>query len=405
MPRHAWVAPLASLAVIAFSGAAVAAESLEDLRFALSGGTTALDVRLRYENVDQDNALDNADAGTLRTRLGYTTRKWNSFDAGVEYEGVAALGAAHYDNNPAPTLGTPGISVVADPAGDELNQAWVRYSGLHKTTLQGGRQRLVFDNHRFIGNVGWRQNEQTYDGYSVSTTVLPLTTLSAAFLTNVNNIVFGDIRLHGQLLNVAVSVAPALKLTAYVYQLDFADAVPARQDTRTLGLRLAGAFPESGPVKYSYTVEYADQSDYRDAPASVSADYLLAELGIAHFDKISAKLGYEVLSGDGVYGFQTPLATLHAFQGWADVFLNTPATGVRDLNLTLGGRLAGVALLARWHDFKADRGGADYGSELDAQATYAVNTNLSLGAKYADYQADSFAVDTRKTWAWVEYKF
>ena len=45
-------------------------------------------------------------------------------------------------------------------------------------------------------------------------------------------------------------------------------------------------------------------------------------------------VGWEVLGGDDSTvlneAFQTPLATLHAFQGWADVFLSTPAAGIDD---------------------------------------------------------------------------
>ena len=38
--------------------------------------------------------------------------------------------------------------------------------------------------------------------------------------------------------------------------------------------------------------------------------------------------GYEELGSDGgVAAFQTPLATLHAFNGWADLFLTTPGDG------------------------------------------------------------------------------
>ena len=43
--------------------------------------------------------------------------------------------------------------------------------------------------------------------------------------------------------------------------------------------------------------------------------------------------GYEVLGADdgaALTSFQTPLATLHKFQGWADKFLTTPPNGIRE---------------------------------------------------------------------------
>jgi len=51
-----------------------AAETVAD---ALASGTAYGDLRLRYETVDQDNALKDASALTLRTRLGYKTAEYS----------------------------------------------------------------------------------------------------------------------------------------------------------------------------------------------------------------------------------------------------------------------------------------------------------------------------------------
>jgi hypothetical protein len=56
--------------------------------------------------------------------------------------------------------------VVADPEGTEVNQVWVGYEK-YDTNVKFGRQTFTLDNHRFIGNVIWRQNEQTYDAVSL----------------------------------------------------------------------------------------------------------------------------------------------------------------------------------------------------------------------------------------------
>src|SRR3546814_7821694 len=69
---------------------------------------------------------------------------------------------------------------------------------------------------------------------------------------------------------------------------------------------------------------------------SYSADFVTAELGL---DVAAFKLtgGYELLGSDGGatgiaggFAFQTPFATLHKFNGWADKFLTTPGTGIQD---------------------------------------------------------------------------
>ncbi|HUP91315.1 MAG TPA: alginate export family protein [Solimonas sp.] len=396
---------LAGLAPVA------AADGLDAFKHAASAGTPNLDARLRYEGVDQDNALTNAHALTLRSRLGYTTGKWNGLDAQLEYEGTVYIGDELYNNNR--PGGKTGYSVVADPAGSELNQAWVRYAGIPGVVLKLGRQRMVFDNARFVGNVGWRQNEQTYEGALITTTLVPRTTISYAFISDVNTPVFLDWRMHAHLANVAFAPLPALTVTAYGYLLDFnAQATtppgslnpPAREDTQTLGVRASGSVP-LGAAKLGYALEYADQGDYADSAVG-GPNYYLVEVS-GGIPLITGKLAYEVLGGDGVNSFQTPLATLHAFQGWADQFLVTPRNGIRDLNATLTGTVARVALLARWHDFKSDEGSIDYGTEVDLQATWPVNDRLSVGAKYADFNAATTPpfVDTRKSWAWAEYRF
>ncbi|MBI2383383.1 MAG: alginate export family protein [Gammaproteobacteria bacterium] len=379
-----------------------AADQAPTLRAALEGGRANLDLRLRHESVDTDNpAKKDAEANTVRTRLGYTTGAWNGFDAGIEFEGVSHIGSANYSPTPAGSY-----AVVADPDSNELNQAYIRYTGIAGTTLKYGRQRIVLDNARFVGNVGWRQNEQTYDALSVTgATWLPKTTVRYAFLTDANTIIATDRPLHGHLLNVSYALAPELNLVAYGYLLDWATGgVPTPPaDSRTLGLRATGAVA-LGAGKFGYALEYAQQSDYADASFD-SHGYSLAELGYG-VPAVGVKLGYELLGGDGASAFQTPLATLHAFNGWADLFLSTPATGLRDVYLQAGGTaFQKLGWMVRSHRFDADTGSADYGKELDAQLTWAFLDTLSVGAKYANYDAKDFSFDTTKTWAWVEYRF
>jgi len=118
-----------------------------------------LAARLRYEWVDQANLPNDADAVTFRIRGG-AELKAGDFSFLAEGEGTAAL-ADHY-NDTLPKNGVEPYPTVADPENLELNRLQVAY--LHKGTgVTLGRQRIVLDNARFVGNVGWRQNEQTFD--------------------------------------------------------------------------------------------------------------------------------------------------------------------------------------------------------------------------------------------------
>lgn len=385
----------------AFSSSALAADSLTE---ALTGGKVSADFRARYEGVDQDNALKNANAMTARLRLGYQTGEYKAFSAFVEAEHLTALGGEKYNST---TNGKAAYSVVADPEFTELNQAYLSYSGLADTVLKYGRQRLVLDNHRFIGNVGWRQNEQTYDAFTVVNRSLAQTTVTAGYIYNVNRVFsdespVGNFRMNSPIFNVKYDGWRAGTLVGYGYLLDF-DNLPANS-TRTFGLRFAGGTPLGGDLKALYTLEYASQSDYRGNPADFDLDYYLAEGGI-DTGRFTAKLGYELLSGNGSKAFQTPLATLHAMNGWADQFLVTPADGLQDAYISASTDVAGVKLSGIYHDFRADKGNARYGTEWDLVATKAIGEHYSIGAKFAAYRAKDFSVDTDKLWLWTEARF
>lgn len=396
------------------------ADGLDTLRYAVSGGTPNLDARLRYEHVEQDNIVNDADVLNIRARLGYTTGKWNQIDGQLEFEGISEVG--NNDNYNSTRNGKAAFPVVADPEVNEVNQAWIRWAGLPGTTLKYGRQRIVFDNARWIGNVGWRQNEQTYDAAMLTGTWIPKTTINYAYVTNVNAFRFfsidmintDDIDIEAHLVNVAIAASKMLNITAYAYLLDF-ESIPAppiaRQDTQTIGLRATGAIPVSS-LSFSYALEYADQQDYKDAPSTVDADYTLIEAALSK-GKLKATVGYEILSGDGVYSLQTPLNTAHAHQGWADQFLVTPATGLERLYASLAGAIGPVSMTAIYHDFSSDEGSINYGDEIDLQASYLIVENFTVTAKHASYSADEFPVagtppvpfDTEKYWLFAEYKF
>lgn len=374
---------------------------------AITDGRASLHLNLRYEQAEQQGRED-ADALTLRPRLGYRTGAWRDLDAFAEFEGVYAIGGDDgYNSGPpflAATNGNTGFATIADPVGEQMNRAWLRYRGLPATTLKIGRQRLILDNARFVGNVGWRQNEQTFDAVSLVNQSLSDLTLTYTYLWRQNFIFFNDNRMNSHLLNARWQAHPALTLTGFAYLIDFdreagAPRAPGAPDHRVLGLRATGALRQ-----LRYELAYAEQTDHADAPATVDADYLRLQLSLAGLP-ITPTLGYERLGGDGTYGFRFPLATNHAFQGWADVFLVTPPGGVVDRYLKLSGKAGPVRLTAAYHDLRADQGNADYGREIDLSVAVSATEQLSLLAKAADYRARAFAVDTRRVWLQAAFAF
>jgi hypothetical protein len=364
---------------------------------AIQGGKPNLDLRYRYERVDQDGIADAAMASTLRTRLGYTTAPLNGYKAMVEFENITAIDGDEYNSTRNDKTGRP---VVADPEGSEVNRAALIHEGDTVTTTVG-RQRIKLDNERHVGNVGWRQNEQTYDAAMATFSRGPDTHLRYAYVWNVNDSTFGNTDVEAHLIHLSRAAADGNGISTYAYLINN-NAAPATS-TRTLGARYTGTFDRDAG-KALLTLEYANQSDYQDAPGTIDADYWFGEIGEVG-DVFTTKLGYEVLGGNGTYAFQTPLATKHAFNGWADKFLTTPATGLVDLMVTLSGSVAGANVVAAYHDFSADSGSTDYGTEWDLMAARKVG-DVNVGVKYATFNADTATLtDTDKLWLFAETGF
>lgn len=389
---------------------------------AIAKGKFNLNARLRYEYVNQEGTpaiTDESHAPTIRTRFGYTTAPLYGFQAMAEAENVSVIG--DYKNyNAAGANGVPYKPVVADPRTTELNQAWLSYNYTNWVTLKGGRQRITLDNHRFIGDVGWRQNMQTFDAGTVQSQPLPDLNLFYGYLWDVNR-VFGDVddlpnanrdfKSDSHLFNVSYSGCKYGRLVGYTYLLDLENQAGNAASSATYGAYWAGAAPITDDVSLGYHAEFAWQTDYADSPLDYGAEYYNAELSANH-KLVSGGVGYEVLGSDetdsGFASFRTPLATLHAFNGWADVFLNTPAVGLRDaygfvqLNLP-----AQVPLRFIYHKYDSDEDSVDLGHEFDVVVSKKFGKYWTALAKYAYYDGKEAPVrmDVHKIWAQVEFNF
>jgi len=268
----------------------------------------------------------------------------------------------------------------------------------------------VLDNARFLGDVDFRQNQQTYDSLLMQATTPGGSRFIYGYLWRVRRFFgddhrLGDLDLRTHVLNYSLGRLNGDRLTAYSYLLEFDPAAMRASSTKTFGASYDGSI-DVGTNKFLYRGEYADQSDYADNPNSSDAWYANVELGWRFANQWVLTAGGERLSGDGSSAFQTPLATLHKFNGHADVFAGaTPPTGLDDYYVRASWPIVGMRFTVAWHDFRAEEGDADYGDELDAEINWRLDSHWQIGLKYADYQADEFAVDTRKAWLWVEANF
>jgi hypothetical protein len=399
---------------------------------AIAGGHLLLEVRGRYEFVDQTRTAvlkNNGDAYTVRSRIGWETAGWNGLKGLVEFEDVRQIGSEHYQVN-VPGAATPPLNgagksaypIINDPEVTELNRAQITWTPSTALTLTGGRQRILVDDQRFIGNVGWRQDEQTFDGLRADLAVGRFKVFYA-YISRVNR-VLGELRdwdSDSHLLNVTWSPAEQLSIEGFVYALDFSNS--AANSSITKGAKASGK-AWVGLFQLAYNATYARQSAYRGNSASFDLDDWGGDVA-ATYDIYTAKASYESLEGNGKRGFTTPLGTTHAFQGWADAFVlplggnKSFVDGIKDFNVSLNAKprfklkyLYNSDFIVRYHDFDDQRTGAKLGHEWDAQVQAAITPKLTAALKYADFQrAGSVPLGTAsppasrtKIWFTLEYK-
>ena len=396
---------------------------------AIQSGTATIEARLRYEFVDQDGYANNANAITLRTRLGYTTAPYKGFDANITAENVVAIVNNYFDS----VTPKPGYPQVMDPATTEVNQAWFRFTGtaVDQTvqSLTVGRQRIILDNARFVGDVGWRQDSQTFDairwqakgGKEKEFAV----TINYAWLWRVNRVQGDqrDWRSNSHLINMNVDFPKMFTLSYYAYLLNFYSPTPVIATTanaasnKTFGISLAGNpdINKDNGTKLNYRIEYAYQTNYGHNHTGYSTHYLAGEFGVTALVKYNLTLGCEQLGSDNGQGFRTPLGTNHAFNGWSDFILpvaNNFPNGLRDYYVRATIVLpANLQLIAYYHKFDKDwlpagsTIGRAYGDEVDASLVYRLNKNITFLVKAASLSGKNGTSNLNKFWLQTEYTF
>jgi hypothetical protein len=403
--RSACVLALVCLTGLPFAG--FSAASAAEL-FGPYGGEVTFNARFRLEHVDQQGVNRTADANTARIALGYRTPWMGAFQAFVEGEVVESLGSARFNSTVNNRTTYP---TVVDPDTVELNQGYIRFDGFPDTRVVAGRQVINVANQRHIGAAAFRQNHQTFDALRVTNRSVGKVTVDTFYSPEVHRI-FGRRSAAGSfntdlaVLNVAIKPRPEIGISAYGHLFDI-DDVPA-QSSKTFGVRLS-AKRQIGTWAGTLNAEVARQSDYGNNQTGFDAGYYVLEPAVAK-GPFTLRAKVAMIDGRGDAAFQFPFGTNHAFQGWADKFLNTPVGGIREQAIAAvykvppGTLLAGIVGIASVHRFTSDSGDR-YGQELDLRLAKSLSKGVTVSAKLADYKADGFSVDTQKWWLTLALSF
>ena len=370
------------------------------------------EARLRYEFADETARPDDAHGVTQLVRIAAESRPVPRLTVLVEGEAVFAL-VDRFDDG---TGNDPARPVILDPGGLELNRALVSYRILDEANITIGRQKLNLDDQRFIGSSAFRQNDLTLDGVHLSSRLPGSATLQAGYFRRANRPPGGDNpagRLRGDSYYANLNLPTLLgRLGAFHYAFDVGiDAGGTAIDifsSQTSGVRLDGRW-DGDRSGLEWEASYARQTDFAANPVDYSADYYLGGLR-AYAGRYELGGRLEVLgAGDG-QSFQTPVGTLHRFQGFADVFLVTPPDGIIDAQVSgqaaLGsaGPFEKITLALAQHWFGAERGDAVYGRETDVSLTASVAA-FELALVLADYRAEDFASDTTRVFLSLSWAF
>lgn len=380
------ITKIAAMAVLTTGIASVSAH--EDVKSAfqemLDDGKVSINARLRYEGVEVGSG-ENLDTLSLRTRLGFTSAAVHGFQFMAEAEDVTSLSQDK----------TQGL----DPETTEINQLWASYtSDAYSAKL--GRQVYTLDDHRFIGHVGWRQNIQSFDAITTSFGLGESVDVKVAYIDGVNRINAVTWTSETVTVNATAKISDALSLTGFGYLIKLPNITGPLDSSDTYGVRATGKFA-LGEQAFTYAGSFATQTDNDDsktAGADYDNDYYDLQLG-TKVGGLGLGIGYEVLGGNGTKGFATPFATVHKFNGFADVFaggsLGGLSNGLKDMYATASYKLPigkGIALSAAYHQFETDENSTDLGSEIDLVAAYPISKSLKFVTKYANYSSDTSGV-------------
>ncbi|OQY19000.1 MAG: hypothetical protein B6I36_05395 [Desulfobacteraceae bacterium 4572_35.1] len=396
---------------------------LEDFTTALKSGTADLSVLASYEYKNRDDATSPGKQFSLRTRLGYRTAAFYDVELYAQFhnltnvqEDFRFLGGGDADRD-----------IIADPDGNRLYKAFLDYKGIPDTLIRVGRQEIILDDARLLGNIGWRLNGQSFDAVSATNTSVKNLKIYAGYANQVNSIFLTNVDLdHFYLFNAKYSPLKNHSISVYTYLLDTEATADAARDCATYGFRFVGK-----PAPFNYYIDYTHQSDFADGEDH-DADMLNVFVGGKIANKVNLGGGYSYISGqDGSdRPFDTLFSTAHKFNGFADVFLATNGgaliSGLQDYYINASTKFAGFKFVAVYHYFDSLEDGSymngnvntkifdgTYGDEIDLVLIKPINKNIKLLIKYANFMQDDKTsngtanptVDTEILTTRLEYKF
>ena len=387
------------------------------------------EIRPRFEFADRVLGApknNNRTFTTVRTRLGVKATVDSNTSAFIQLQDVRTWGGEKPTTAP-PSITQTGTSVSAN--GLDIHQAYIDLSNVLGTDihLKGGRQEIIFDEHRLFGNIGWIQQGQSFDAIrgdavlgqlnkKLSLTTFYGQTLSKDTHPTLKNTIdtvatfessFAGLRLTYKLGDkgdritpyVYYALNPARTGKAFAAGGTGTVTTPLARNIEYVGGYLAKHFNvmnQNFRFRFDGAYEFGSVTTARD----IKAYMLTASLGtgLDVMNGAHVVFWYDYLSGDTNtndatdHTFTTPYATNHKFYGLMDKFLNIPVAGLQDIAIKAWIKpTEKIKLAIQLHQFLSARTSTatapprNIGQEIDTSASYplAKHTKLTLG--YSHY--------------------
>lgn len=420
-PRRRCLAGIALAAMLCSMAMSAPAQQAADdglvlrLSESLGNGRLLLDLRPRYNYIEETSKRDAVDAWTARLMIGWQTAPWLDTRVTAQWIHADHIGARRFNDDPA-KFASSTYPLLPDPSYHGINQLFADYAGLDGTRLRFGRQVVRVGNQRFVSDNDFRQIPQVFDGATLTSTAIAGAEVQAGEYRRVRNTQGRTSRLRLHLLQIAWNPLPDHVLAAYAIGHDQANTGSqtgfGSNAYRIAGVRSEGSVPAGATYRFHYHAEFAQQKAFRGGDTRIDANYWRLGAGWTA-PWLSLRLDHETKgSNGGRYGFQTPLTDLYAFNGTALQYTSTPVQGLRDSWFTLGSTIGRLDLFAELHQFRADKvsGAASsrLGRELDIMLTYPLLTNLNARLQHARFRAGAGARtpnDVDKTWLTLAYSY
>jgi hypothetical protein len=376
-------------------------------------------VRLRYADVQQTDERGAALSALLRVNW---AADWSTEWASVVELDFIARGLRDQHSDGVINNGEP---LIPDPAGSELNQIFLAQQ-TESLTWQLGRQRIEHGNQRFVGGNGFWQNEQTFDGLTVSMPFAEASRWQYAYIYNVNRIFgeeathhltdsdaqygelsgerpktrWGDHRLQSHWLLLEWREWDYQRINFYAYDNEYLDFTS--WSYRMVGARHEWDFKQQ-QWRWRTQAERAYQDRY-ELPEAKITPYTLVELALG-FSAWELAWHHEVLSSRAGRAFIAPLGSAHDFHGVVGKFAGTPSDGLREQSLRLSWRQAPWLVEARYAQFENAAHGALLGDEFDLILRWRPLRTQSVSLSAGRFNAASAATLNDERRFYLDYRF